>query len=110
MTKTFIQTSEFCKNWEKLGLGDEELRRLELELLVNPQAGVVMRGTGKLRKYRFAYGNKGKSGSVRICYVDFVVHDTIYLITAYSKNEKDNLSKSERNDIKKLIEILEKRL
>lgn len=27
-------------------------------------------------------------------------------MTAYSKNEKENLSKAERNDIRKLIEIL----
>ena len=43
-------------------------------------------------------------------YVDFVVYETIYLITAYTKNEKDNLSKSERNAIKAVIEQLEKQI
>lgn len=56
---------------------------------------------------RFAIGNKGKRGSTRVCYVDFVVHETVYLITVYPKNEKDNLTKSERNKIKKMIEVLE---
>lgn len=47
-----------------------------------------MQGTGGLRKVRFALENRGKSGSVRVVYVDFVVYETIYLITAYTKNEK----------------------
>lgn len=70
----------------------------------------MIQGTGKLRKMRFAFENKGKSGSSRVCYVDFLIHETVYLITVYSKNEKDNLSKAERNEIKKFIDILEKRL
>lgn len=110
MTRTFIQTDEFIKNWERLGLTDDDLRRLELEIMENPQVGPVIQGTGKLRKMRFAFENKGKSGSSRVCYVDFLIHETVYLITVYSKNEKDNLSKAERNEIKKFIDILEKRL
>lgn len=110
MTRTFIQTSEFTQNWKYLGLTDEDLRRLELEILKNPKAGAVIRGTKKLRKLRFAFENQGKRGSARICYVDFTTQETIYLITAYPKNEKDNLSKAERNHIKNLIEILENSL
>ena len=110
MTRTFIQTDEFIKNWERLGLTDDDLRRLELEIMKNPQVGPVIQGTGKLRKMRFAFENKGKSGSSRVCYVDFLIHETVYLITVYPKNEKDNLSKAERNAIKKFIDILEKRL
>lgn len=110
MTRTFIQTDEFIKNWERLGLTDDDLRRLELKIMKNPQVGPVIQGTGKLRKMRFAFENKGKSGSSRVCYVDFLIHETVYLITVYPKNEKDNLSKAERNEIKKFIDILEKRL
>lgn len=38
--------------------------------------------------------------------MDFVIHETVYIITVYPKNKKDNLSKAERNEIKKLIELL----
>ena len=110
MTRTFIQTIEFSKNWERLGLTDNDMRRLELEILRNPQAGSVIKGTGKLRKLRFAFENEGKSGSTRVCYVDFVVKETVYLITIYPKKEKDNLTKAECNSIKKMIDILEKSL
>ena len=55
-----------------------------------------------------SFNHHGKRGGVRVCYVDFVIKETIYLITVYSKNQKDNLSEEEKKEIKKLIDILEK--
>lgn len=110
MTRTFIQTNEFVKKWEEMGLTDEDLRRLELEIMKNPHAGTVIQGTGGLRKMRFAFEGSGKRGSLRVCYVDFYRYAAIYLITAYSKSEKDNLSKTECKEIKKMIDLLEKNM
>ena len=59
---------------------------------------------------RFAFEQKGKSGSVRVSYVDFEVYEKIFLITAYPKNEKDNLTVAERNEIKQMIHALEEQL
>lgn len=59
-----------------------------------------------LRKIRYAIGNKGKSGSIRVLYVDLVIHEKVYLITAYTKNQKDNLSNEEKAIVKKMIEQL----
>ena len=81
MVRTFIQTREFSRNWDKLGFKDEDLRKLELELLENSDLHPVIKGTGGLRK-----------------------------ITVYSKNEKENLSQAERNGIKSLIEQLKLKL
>lgn len=110
MTRTFIQTNEFSKNWDRLGFSDDDLKRLEYEIMTDPTANPVMKETGGLRKMRFALEGGGKSGGVRVCYVDFVVKETIYLITVYPKNEKDNLTKAERNVIKKMIDRLEMNL
>lgn len=110
MTRTFIQTNEFAKNWEKLGLNDDDLRRLELDILNNPKIGNVIQGTGKLRKMRLSFKDRGKSGSMRVCYVDFYIKETVYLITVYSKNDKVNLSQAERNEIRKMIILLEQNL
>lgn len=107
MQRTFIILPEFDKNWKSMGLSDEDIRRLENLILQNPEAGALMQGTGGLRKLRFALDNRGKSGSARVCYVDFIIQETVFLITAYPKNEKENLSKAERNTIHKLIEALE---
>ena len=54
--------------------------------------------------------NKGKSGGTRIVYVDFTVYEKIYLITAFPKDEMENLSKAERNELKKLVGTLESEL
>lgn len=106
MTRLFVMLSLFERQWEKLGLTDDDLRRLQEQLLQNPKAGDVIQGTGGLRKIRFAFEHRGKSGSSRVAYVDFTVDKEIYLLAVYAKNEKENLSKAERNDIKKLIENL----
>ena len=98
------------RQWAKMGLTDKDLQRLQYQLLENPLGGAVMKGTGGLRKIRFAFEKQGKSGSARVVYVDFAVYEKIFLITAYPKNEKDNLSQAERNGIKKLIEALEDKL
>ena len=75
--------------------------------LKRPKGGEVIRGTGRLRKMRFAFDDRGKSGSTRVCYVDFVVKEVIYLLAVFAKNEQENLSKAERNILKKKIDILE---
>jgi len=110
MTRTFIELPWFMTKWKSLGMDDADLRRLQLELLSDPKVGAVMRGTGGVRKMRFAFKYQGKSGSIRVIYVDFEVYEKIYLLTAYTKNEKDNLSQKERNEIKELITVLENQL
>ena len=110
MVRTFIELPIFRSRWNDLGLNDTDLRRLQIELLADPKVGAVMQGTGGVRKMRFAFEHQGKSGGVRVIYVDFEIYEKIYLLTAYTKNEKENLTKEERNEIRKLITLLEKQL
>ena len=107
MTREFVMMPEFDRQWQKMGMGDDELRVLQEILLQNPKAGDVIRGTGGLRKIRIAFEGRGKRGSGRVAYVDFAVHETVYLITAYPKNEKDDLTSIERKEIAKVIVRLE---
>ena len=100
----------FDKQWRAMGLDDNDLQALQIELLKDSQIGSVIQGTGKLQKMRFAFPNRGKNGSSRVLYVDFVLAETIYLIFAYPKNEKDNLTDEERNNIKKMIAKIEQSL
>ena len=93
-----------------MGLNDVDLRRLQIALLADPKVGDVIRGTGGVRKMRYAFEHRGKSGSIRVIYVDFEVYEKIYLITAYTKSERENLTQDERNEIKQLIAILEQQL
>lgn len=110
MTRLFVELPIFRSKWKDMGLTDDDLKRLQEELLADPKIGAVMRGTGGIRKMRFAFEQRGKSGSVRVIYVDFEVYEKIFLITAYPKNEKDNLTAAERNELKQMIHILEEQL
>ena len=110
MKRTFVELPIFRSRWKALGLDDQDLRRLQNELLEDPKVGAVMQGTGGIRKMRFAFDDRGKSGSSRVIYIDFEVYEKIFLITAYAKNEKDNLTKEERNELRQLVMILEHQL
>lgn len=103
-------TKTFETNWKTLGLDDDDLMTLQQTLLANPQMGVVIQNTGGLRKIRIPLQGRGKSGGARVLYVDFVSFEKIYLISAYSKGQKDNLTDRECLEIRQLIESLQKEL
>lgn len=103
MNREFVLMSEFDRAWNKLGLTDEDLQFLQTTIMNDPTIGPVIPGTNGLRKLRIAFPNRGKSGSGRVCYVDFVEAEVTYLITIYAKNEQENISKSDANLFAKLI-------
>lgn len=106
MIREFVLLEGFEKQWDDLCLTADDLALLETEILDNPQIGDVIPGTGGLRKMRISLPERGKRGGARVCYVDFTFGEKVYLVTCYGKNEKDNLSKQERNEIKKFITAL----
>lgn len=110
MTRSFILTAPFERQWKNMDLTDEELRQLEIDILKNPKLYPVILGTGRLRKMRFAFEGRGKSGGIRILYVDFEEVKLIYLIGAYPKSEKENLTTTERNLMRKVIDEIEQTL
>lgn len=103
----FVETSVFTKRIDKLA-GREVLFDLQNELLAKPKRGDVISGTNGARKARIAHRqqNIGKSGSFRYIYIFLENAGTIYLLVFFGKNEKDNLSKAERNDLAKLVKVL----
>ena len=110
MIRTFVELPIFRSRWKTLGLNDDDLKRLQEEILLDSKIGSVMKETGGVRKMRFALEHRGKSGSIRVIYIDFEAYEKIFLITAYPKNEKDNLSKAERNELRELVCVLENHL
>ena len=107
MMREFVELPFFRSKWKAMGLNDDDLRRLQEELLIDPKIGTVLRGAGGVRKMRFAFEQRGKRGGDRVIYVDFEVYEKIFLITAYPKNEKVNLTDAERNEIRQMIYALE---
>jgi len=107
MSREFIRLPEFEKQCKHIGLTEDDVKDIESVLLLNYTAGDLIKGTGGIRKLRHALPNGGKSGGVRLIYIDFISYEKAYLITVYAKKEMDNLSQVERNELKKLVKILE---
>lgn len=106
MNRSFIEVPIFTRKWKELGLSDESLRSLQKELLNNPKAGDVIKGTGGLRKIRISLDDSGKRGGGRVIYVDVEIKEIIYLINVYTKNEKDDLTEEEKKAFKAIVKIL----
>lgn len=108
MRFSLIQLRAFSEKWKKHRLTDEDLQSLEQSLIERPDARPVMRGTGGLRKIRFAPASiaGGKSGALRVCYAVFRQFSRIYLVTFFAKNEADNLNAGERAAAKAVLEVI----
>lgn len=72
----------------------------------DPECGEIMPGTGGVRKVRFGRGSKGKSGGGRVVYIHHDADHPVFLLAAFAKNEKSNLSKAERNDLASVVKTL----
>lgn len=107
LIREFIYLPSFEKQSKDIGLNDNDRMEIENAILTNPAIGVVVKGTGGIRKFRIALPNVGKSGGARIVYVDFAYYEKTYLIAVFAKSVKENLSQEECNELKKLSKILE---
>ena len=103
-----VSTHSFEASAKKL-LTEEDRRELELLLVEDPKRGQVIERTGGFRKVRFARPSRreGKSGGTRVIYYFLDRRDRIYLLLVYAKGVKDNLTRAEENELKKLAKALE---
>lgn len=101
----FVRFPAFTRDWRRLGLDDDALQALEIEILNDPGKPPVIPGTGGLRKIRFSEprSGRGKSGAYRVCYATFPEFGTVALVVIFGKAEKDNLTKADRNAIAQVI-------
>lgn len=101
----FIETSTFQKKIDTLLSHDDYLSFQEY-LRQNPGAGATISATGGCRKIRWAIQGKGKSGGIRVIYYYINLKGEIYLLLAYPKNERENLSDEQKNQLCKVITAL----
>jgi mRNA-degrading endonuclease RelE of RelBE toxin-antitoxin system len=98
-----IETSIFTKQVEKL-LANEEYRLLQAELAKRPDLGVLVPGSGGLRKVRWGYQGQGKRGGVRVIYYWAVASEHLLMLLMYPKNVQDNLSQAQLKMLKQIVE------
>ena len=86
-------------------LNDEEYRALQARLVLNPEAGEVIPGTGGFRKARWAdpARGKGRRGGLRVIYYHFSSERQIWLVTLYGKGDVADLTAAEKRQLKDAI-------
>jgi hypothetical protein len=98
-----IRTSIFLANAAAAGLSEEDQMVIVSAISREPTMGEMMVGTGGCRKVRFPGKGKGKSGGYRTVHY-FAGDDVpILLLALIDKGERDNLSKAERNELKRSL-------
>ena len=98
--RMFVHTKVFDKLWVSLGCTDWDLSALQKAICDAPQSPPVIRGTGGVRKIRFALEGKGKSGGARVLYGDFPEHGIVYLFAVYPKSQKEDITAEEKRLLK----------
>lgn len=101
----FVELDPFAPAWKRLGLGDPDLRDLQITICSNPEDAPVISGTGGLRKLRFAPRgwNTGKRGALRVYYAWFPDFGLIALIHAHAKNEMESITAAQKAAIRGLL-------
>ncbi len=98
-----IETSIFTRQVLTL-LSEEEYRQLQMALVLRPDMGAVIPGSGGLRKMRWAIKGHGKRGGVRAIYYWAVAHEKILMLFMYAKKEQDDLTLEQLKVLRKIIE------
>lgn len=86
----FIETSTFTKHIQE-DLSDEEYAGLQHFLKDSPEAGDLIPSTGGVRKLRWSIKGRGKRGGLRVIYYWKKSDSEIWMLTVYSKKQKENI-------------------
>ena len=102
---TVVETPGYLSDAKAI-FTDKEREGVVTMVANEPACGEVMQGTGGVRKVRVGRGSKGKSGGGRVVYIHHDANHPIFLLAAFAKNEKSNLSKAECNGLAKFVKSL----
>jgi hypothetical protein len=102
---TVVETRKFLSATKKL-MEDAERDELVGYLAFHPTAGDVIPGTGGVRKLRWGLEGRGKRGGARVIYFFHSQEIPLYLLEAYAKNERTNLTLAECNELRIAAEMI----
>lgn len=99
----FIETPGFVRTAGRV-FDDDDLAALQTALMLRPSAGVVMPGTGGLRKLRVSARGHGKRDGARVIYYWVQDDGRIFLLYAYAKNETSDITSAQARQLRSLVE------
>ena len=85
-------------------LSEDDYTAFQQFLLENPDAGDVVKGSGGVRKVRWARAGAGKSGGVRVCYYTRDAVGQILLLVIYAKSVRASIPAAVLKQLKELLD------
>ena len=98
----FVETPIFTKEIVTL-LSDEDYRAIQLAILLRPESGKTIQGTGGLRKLRWKFPRGGKRGGLRVVYYWDPPDDVLYMLWVYRKSRQEDLTPRQCKLLGKLV-------
>lgn len=98
-----VETSIFSRLIQEL-MSDDEYRQLQEALIIRPDMGDLIKGSGGLRKVRWKLEGKGKSGGVRVIYYWVTADDEIRMLYVYRKSRQSDLTPEQISTLKTIVE------
>ena len=98
----FVETSVFTAQVKDL-LDDNEYRALQSALLLRPEQGALLRGSGGLRKVRWGARGAGKRGGIRVIYYWDQEAAAFYMLFAYPKTVQDDLTPKQLRILRRIV-------
>ena len=92
-----VETPAYLAAAANAGMSKQDRETVVATVARIPTTGALMVGTGGCRKVRIAGRGKGKSGGYRVITFFAGVAMPVFLLTVFSKGEKADLTKGERN-------------
>jgi hypothetical protein len=102
---TVVETPPYLADAERL-FSDEERAAIVDAVSADPICGVVIPGTGGIRKLRVAASGRGKRGGARVVYLFGGDDVPVFLLAVFAKNESADLTQAERNDFGRMTAAL----
>lgn len=104
---TLLESSAFTRAADRLWT-DKEKEEFSFFIGQNYTAGKIIEDTNGVRKIRWSREGSGKSAGVRVIYFYYDENHPILLLLLYAKNEKENLTREEKNKISDVVSRLKK--
>ncbi|PJG84590.1 type II toxin-antitoxin system RelE/ParE family toxin [Conservatibacter flavescens] len=96
---TIIEHPKFQQKVKHVWTEDERLEFFSY-ISQHPLMGDVIPQADGMRKIRWQANGKGKRGGARIIYFNLLENGVIVMVDIYAKNEKENLSNQEIQQLK----------
>jgi len=101
--QTVVETPSFLASAKAAGMSDDERSAVIETYAQDPDCGDLIPGSGGARKARFAKAGMGKRGGYRVVSYFAATDVPVFLLAAFGKNQRANLSKAETNELRTIL-------